>query len=90
MTHTRFRKTRFNNNIRKVFKFENLNPDYPEEQMKGLIGELKKPQVEQNQGYITEKVSNIKSHYNNALDNFRLRIRNKNLQEKFLNEVNKK
>jgi hypothetical protein len=72
------------NYVKKVIQFEDLNPDYPNQQLKGLIKEIKKPRQFQSKGYINEKVRNIKSFYEGAFSNFGSRISHPELQKSFL------
>ena len=75
-----------------MFKWEDMNPDYMESQMTGLIMEISKPKQYQDLGYIREKIRNIKSQFNWTFDNFAKRIEEPTLQKEFLKkmEENKK
>jgi hypothetical protein len=70
-----------------MFKWEQMNPEYMEEQMQGLIMEISRPKEHQDLGYIKEKLRNIKNHFNYTFDNFAKRIEVSELQKEFLKEV---
>lgn len=70
-----------------MFKFEDMNPEYLEYQMEGLMGEIQKPRESQDLGYIREKIRNIKSQFNTTFDNFSKRIEHEDLQKEFIKKL---
>lgn len=70
-----------------MFKWEEMNPEYMESQMEGIIIELQRPYKDM--GYLREKVRNIKSQLNTTIDNFAKRIENPELQKEFIEEIKK-
>jgi len=68
-------------NMDLMFKWEDMNPDYMDSQMQGIILEIQKPKEYQHDEYIDEKIRNIKSQFNYTFDNFERRINNKQFPE---------
>jgi hypothetical protein len=71
--------------IEKVFKYEDMSFDFIEEQLKGLIMELKKDI--KHQEYIDEKCDNIIRHFKGTMENFKDRMNNEYCQKEFLKVV---
>lgn len=67
--------------LRTVIKFEDMNPDYPSTQMKGIALEIDRKF--QDPDYIDEKIDNTKRFYSGTLDNFGQRIKHKDIQKEF-------
>jgi hypothetical protein len=77
--------------LRKVYRFEGMNPDYLSDELKGVVLEVQKKKEHgwYSQPYVHEKVSNVKYNFNNVLDNFEKRITDETsegdvLREEFL------
>jgi len=70
-----------------MYKWEDINQDYTEYQMAGLIQEIQNEY--QDEGYIDEKLRNIKNNFNTTFDNFARRIKNKELRKEFIARLKK-
>ena len=58
--------------IKAVFKFEEVNFDYFNQQINGVLCEIE--QKHQDEGYIAEKINNCKRFFAEVLDNFHRRM----------------
>ena len=74
--------------IKEVFKFEEMNFDYINDQLRGLVLELHNK--DQHLGYINEKIENLKRQFDSVIDNFQNRIKVKQLQQEFLKQIENK
>jgi hypothetical protein len=78
--------------LRKIIKFEQMNPDYPEHQAEGLVFEVDKA-VKTNfidDRYMQEKVDNIIRFYTSVLGNFKDRMmHNPELRKEFIEFLEK-
>ena len=70
-----------------IYKWEDMNPDYIEYQMAGLIQAIQDEYQDEN--YIDEKLRNIKNHFDWTFDNFAKRIKDKELRKEFILKLKK-
>jgi hypothetical protein len=70
------------NNLRKIFKYEDMRLDFIEDEAEGVVRELSRPDYIDH-GYVAEKVRNIKNHISGVLDNFESRMHDKECRDEF-------
>lgn len=67
------------NEIKDVFRFEDVRFDYINDQIEGLFKELNNKY--QDEGYISEKLNNAINFFNEVMDNFKDRIKDKEVRQ---------
>jgi hypothetical protein len=69
--------------LRKMLKFEGSAQDYMDSQIEGIILESGKTPEYRHQYYIDEKVNNIIRFFDNAMDNFVIRMMNPTIRKEW-------